>query len=218
MLFWNSLAFSVIQLRLLRHFSVTLCDPIDGSPWGSPVPGVLQAITLEWVAISFSNAWKWKCGQFDLWFLCLSKTSLNVWKFTVHVLLKPGLENFEHYFTSVWNECNCVVAWTFFGIAFFTIGMKNELFQSCGLCWVFQIWWHIECSTFTASLFRIWYSSSRILSPLPALFIVMLPRTNLTLHSKMSGSRWMITSSWLSESQRSFLYNSSVYSCHLFLI
>ena len=39
---------------------LTLCDPIDGSPSGSPVPGILQARTLEWVAISFSNAWKWK--------------------------------------------------------------------------------------------------------------------------------------------------------------
>ena len=58
------------------------------------------------------------CWQFDLWFLCLSKTSLNIWKFTVPVLLKPGLENFEHYFTSVWEECNCVVVWAFFGIAF----------------------------------------------------------------------------------------------------
>jgi len=38
----------------------TLCDPIDGSPSGSPVPGILQARILEWVAISFSNAWKWK--------------------------------------------------------------------------------------------------------------------------------------------------------------
>ena len=38
----------------------TLCDPIDSSPWGSPVPGILKARTLEWVAISFSNAWKWK--------------------------------------------------------------------------------------------------------------------------------------------------------------
>ena len=44
-----------------------------------------------------------------------SKSSLNIWKFTVHVLLKPGLENFEHYFASVWHECNCVVVWTFFG-------------------------------------------------------------------------------------------------------
>ena len=47
-----------------------------------------------------------------------SKTSLNIWKFTVHVLLKCGLENFEHYFTSVWVECNCVVIWAFFGTAF----------------------------------------------------------------------------------------------------
>ena len=47
-----------------------------------------------------------------------SKTSLNIWKLTVHVLLKPGLENFEHYFTNLWNECNCVVIWAFFCIAF----------------------------------------------------------------------------------------------------
>ena len=40
--------------------------------------------------------------------------SLNIWKFTVHILLKPGLENFEHYFTSVWDECNCAVVWAFF--------------------------------------------------------------------------------------------------------
>ena len=43
-----------------------------------------------------------------------SKTSLNIRKFTVHVLLKPGLENFEYYFTRVWDECNCAVFWAFF--------------------------------------------------------------------------------------------------------
>ena len=49
------------MLLLLSRFSrVRLCDPIDGSPPGSPVPGILQARTLEWVAIFFSNAWKWK--------------------------------------------------------------------------------------------------------------------------------------------------------------
>ena len=47
-----------------------------------------------------------------------SKTSLNIWKFMVQVLLKPGLENFEHYFTSILDECNCVVVWAFFGTAF----------------------------------------------------------------------------------------------------
>ena len=51
----------LLLLLLLSHFSqVWLCDPIDGSPPGSPVPGILQARTLEWAAISFSNAWKWK--------------------------------------------------------------------------------------------------------------------------------------------------------------
>ena len=47
-----------------------------------------------------------------------SKSSLNIWKFTVPILLKPGLENFERYFTGVWDEYNCVVVWAFFGIAF----------------------------------------------------------------------------------------------------
>ena len=51
-------------------------------------------------------------------FSAFSKTSLNIWNFTVHVLLKPGLENFEHYFTCVWDECNYAVVWAFFGIAF----------------------------------------------------------------------------------------------------
>ena len=61
-----------------------------------------------------------------------SKTSLNIWKFTVHVLLKPGLENFEHYFTSMWDECNCVVVWAFFGIAFLRDWNEN---------WPFPILW-----------------------------------------------------------------------------
>ena len=47
-----------------------------------------------------------------------SKSSFNIWKFMVHVLLKPGLENFKNYFTSMWDECNCAVVWAFFGIAF----------------------------------------------------------------------------------------------------
>ena len=46
-----------------------------------------------------------------------SKTSLNIRKFMVHILLKPDLENFEYYFAGVWNKCNCAVVWAFFGIA-----------------------------------------------------------------------------------------------------
>ena len=57
----NCSELETMLLLLLNHFSgVQLCDPIDSSPPGSPVPGILQARTLEWVAISFSNAWKWK--------------------------------------------------------------------------------------------------------------------------------------------------------------
>ena len=54
-----------------------------------------------------------------------SKTSFNIWKFTVHILLKPGLENFEHYFTSVWDECKCTIVWTFFGIVFLWVWDEN---------------------------------------------------------------------------------------------
>ena len=55
-----------------------------------------------------------------------SKTSLNIRTFPVHVLLKPGLENFEHCFTSVWDECDCVVVRAFFGIAFL-LGLEWKL-------------------------------------------------------------------------------------------
>ena len=146
-----------------------------------------------------------------------SKTSLTIWKLMVHVLLKPSLENFEHYFTSVWDECNCALVWAFFGIAFLWGWNENWHYQSCGHCWVFQICWHIEYSTFTASSFRMWNSSTGIPSPPLALFVVMLPKAHLTSHSRMSGSRWVITLSWLSGSWR-FFCSSSVYSWHLFLI
>ena len=96
--------------------------------------------------------------------------------------------------------------------------MKTDLFPSCGRCWGLQICWHIECSTFSASSFRIWNSSPGIPSPPIALFVVMLPKAHLTSHSRMPGSRWVITPSWLSGSWRSFLYSYSVYSCHFFLI
>ena len=61
-----------------------------------------------------------------------SKSSLNIWKFTVQVLLKPGLENFEHYFTSVWDESNCVLVWAFFGIVFLWDWNEN---------WPFSVLW-----------------------------------------------------------------------------
>ena len=73
---------------------------------------------------------KWISGSF-----AFSKTTLNIREFKVHVLLKSGLENFKHYFTSMWDECNCVVVWAFLALPFFGIGMKTDLLQSCGHCW-----------------------------------------------------------------------------------
>ena len=64
----------------------TLCDPIDGSPPGSPVPGILQARPLEWVAISFSNAWKWK-GKVK----SLSRVQLLVTPWTVAHQAPPSM-------------------------------------------------------------------------------------------------------------------------------
>ena len=96
--------------------------------------------------------------------------------------------------------------------------MKTDHFQSCSHCWDFQICWHIECSTSIAASVRIWNSSTAIPSPPLALFVVMLPKAHFTSHSRMSGSMWVITPSWLSGSWRFFLYSFSVYSCHLFLI
>ena len=55
-----------------------------------------------------------------------SKSNLNIWKFTVHVLLKPGLKNFEHYFASMEDECNCTVVWTFF-LGCLSLGLEWKL-------------------------------------------------------------------------------------------
>ena len=110
-----------------------------------------------------------------------SKSSLYIQKFSVHKLLKPSLKDFEYYLASMWNECNCVVIWASLTLPFFGTGMKTDLFQSCGHCWVFQIFWHIECSTLIASSFRIWNSLAGIPSPPLALFLVMLPNAHLAL-------------------------------------
>ena len=80
-----------------------------------------------------------------------SKFSLNIWKFTVHVLLMPGLENFEHYFTSVWDEYNCVVVWAFFGIhTYIHIYM-------CMYVWENFCFWDFWCPPpFFSSSFKQW--------------------------------------------------------------
>ena len=79
-----------------------------------------------------------------------SKCSLNLWKFTFHILLKPQLENFEHYFASMWDEFNCAIVWAFLALPFFGIRMKTDLFQSSGHGTVFQI--SLEISKIAAIL------------------------------------------------------------------
>ena len=82
-----------------RQSYLTLCDPIDGSPPGSAVPGILQARTLEWVAISFSNAWKWKVK---------GKSLGRVWLFatpwTAAYQAPPG--------KSTGVGCHCLLQWS----------------------------------------------------------------------------------------------------------
>ena len=72
----------------------TLCDPIDGSPSGSPVPGILQARTLEWVAISFSNAWKWKV---KVKLLSRVRLSVTPWATTYQAPSSMGFSRQEYW-------------------------------------------------------------------------------------------------------------------------
>ena len=80
---------------LLSHFNcVRLCDPRDSSPPGSPVPGILQARTLEWVAISFSNAWKWKVKMKSLRHVRLFATP---WTAAYQAPLSMGFSRQEYW-------------------------------------------------------------------------------------------------------------------------
>ena len=157
-------------------------------------------------------------GNFISGASAFSKPSLSIWMFSVHIPLRPSLNDFEHCLASSLNECNCTQSEYSLSLSFFGMGMKTDLFQSYGLCWVFQICWHIECSTLTALSFGILNSSAGILSPPLALLLVMLLKAQLTSHSMMSGSGWVTTPLWLSRSLKSGLHSSSVFYCHLFLI
>ena len=146
--------------------------------WNSLAFSMIQRMLAIWSLVPLKPAWT-------------SGSSHEPWTCWTPSLLKPGLENFKHYFTSVWNECNCAVLEHSLALPFFGIGMKTNLFQSCGHCWVFKICWHIEFSgihiefilAFTASSFRIWSSSDGIPSPSLALLIVMLPKASLWCYS-----------------------------------
>ena len=122
--FYWSLAWRILSITLLACATAakslqscpTLCDPIDGSPTGSSVPGILQTRTLEWVAISFSNAWKWKVKVKSLSRVRLCATS---WTAAYQALLSMGFSR---------QDWNCAVVWTFFGIAFLCDWNENRPF------------------------------------------------------------------------------------------
>ena len=115
-----------IGIHTVKGFSVVNDTEIDAF-WNSLAFSMIQQMLAIW---SVSSAF--------------SIPSLNIWKFSVHILLKPSLKDFEDNLSSMWNECNCTVVWTFLALPFFGIEMKTDLFQSYGHCWVFQICWHIE--------------------------------------------------------------------------
>ena len=115
---------------------------------------------------------------------------LAIWSLVLLPFLNPTSTSGSSQFTYCWSlawrilsvtllACE-IVSWFEHSLAlpFFGIGMKSDLFQSCGHCWVFPICWHIECNTFTASFFKIWTSSPWIPSPPLALFLVVLPKAH----------------------------------------
>ena len=116
---------------------------------------------------------------------------LAIWYLIPLAFLNPDWTSGSSWFMYCWSlACRILnitllacemstIVWSFehsLALPSFEIGMKTDVFQSCGHCWVFQICWHIEWSTFTASSFRIWNSSTGIPAPPLALFIVMLLR------------------------------------------
>ena len=127
----------------------------------------------------------------------------------------PGTSQMTYYWGLAWRilsitllACEISASMQQFehssALPFFGIGMNSEFFQSCGHCCILRICWHIECSTFTASYFRIWNRSAGIPSPPLALFIEMLPKAHLTSHCMLSDSRWVTIPSRLSGSLRPF--------------
>ena len=148
--------------------------------WNSLAFSMIQQMLATWSLVPLpylKPAWTSGCSQFTYcWSLAWRILSITLLACEMSAIVRF----FEHSLA----------------LPFFGVGMKTDLFVSCGHCWVFQMCWHIECSTLTASSFRIWNSSIAIPSPLLALFIVMVSKAHLTSHSKMSGSRLVITSSW----------------------
>ena len=150
---WPAYRFLKRQVRCsyipsLSEFSTVYCDPHSQRLWHSQESRSRCFSGILLLLYDPTDVDNWISGS-----SAFSKSSLSIWKFLVHILLKPSLKDFENYHVSMWNDCNCAIVWIFFDIALFGNGMKIDIFQSCGHCSVFQICWHIEYSSFTASSF-----------------------------------------------------------------
>ena len=118
--------------------------------------------------------------------------------------LKASLNNFELNLTSMWNEGNFAVVWTFFGIALLWDWNENWPFPVLCPLLSFPNFLTISMQLYTESSFRTWNRSAGILLPPLALFTVIFPKAHLTSHSRMPGSRQVTIPSWLSGSLRPF--------------
>ena len=143
--FWNSLAFSVIQQMLVIWSQVPL--PLQNPACTSGISGFMWSWSLAWRVLSIT--------------LLECETSTIV-------------QQLEHSLT----------------LPLFWIGMKTDLFQSHGHCWVFQICWYSEVSTLTVTSSRTVKNSAGIPSPPLAFLLAMLPKAHLPSHSRMLSSRW----------------------------
>ena len=122
-----------------------------------------------------------------------SKPNMDIWKSLVHIMLKPIMQDFKHDLTSMsatsqWLTHSLV-------LTFLEVGMRIDLFQSCGHCWVFQICWRNECNTLMASSFRVLRNSTGIPSHPLALLTAVFSKAHLTSHYRISGSWWLTTPS-----------------------
>ena len=94
---------------------------------------IVNEVKVNFFGILLLFLWCSTCWQFDLWFFCLfSKPRLYIWKFLVHILLKPNLKDFGYNFDNMWNEHNCTLVWMFFGIALLWDWNEN---------WPFPVLW-----------------------------------------------------------------------------
>ena len=126
---WHAYSFLKRQVRCLvflslSEFSTAYCDPVKGF-------GIVNKAEID-IFLELSSFFDDQVVNLISGSSAFSTSSLNIWRFTVHILLKTGLETFKHYFTSVWDEYNCAVVWAFFGIAFLWDWNEN---------WPFPVLW-----------------------------------------------------------------------------